>query len=63
MSEETPTKRKPGRPKGSVKGYSIARPQNQIRAFPEEWELIKRFAALVRKDPEKATVILNRYGL
>lgn len=61
MNENELVKRKPGRPKGSVKGYSIARPQNQMRAFPEEWELIKRFAKLARKDPEQAEKLLKQF--
>lgn len=43
-----------GRPKGSIKGYSIARPQHQVRAYEDEWELIKEFAAIVKKDRERA---------
>lgn len=51
MEEE---KRKVGRPKGSVKGYSIARPQHQIRAYEDEWEVIKEFAKVAKKDLERA---------
>ena len=45
-----------GRPKKEI---STARPQNQIRAYPEEWALIKRFAELVKSDRMKAENILN----
>ena len=38
-----------GRPKGTLKGYSDARPQHQMRATDEEWELIKRFGKLLKK--------------
>lgn len=48
-----------GRPKGTRKGYSIARPQHQVRAHDDEWELIKAFANIVKKDPEKAAKILK----
>lgn len=48
------TKKKIGRPKGSVKGYSIARPQHQVRAYEDEWQIIKEFAHIVKKDRERA---------
>jgi len=48
-----------GRPKGTRKGYSIARPQHQVRAYDDEWELIKAFAKIVKKDSEKAEKILK----
>lgn len=50
-----------GRPKGTVKGYSIARAQHQLRAHPEEWELIKAFAKIVKEDSDRAVKIL-RFG-
>lgn len=37
-----------GRPKGSVKEIHNPRPQHQVRAFDDEWELIRRFARLVK---------------
>ena len=54
--EETRGGKRPGagRPKGSIKGYSIARPQHQVRAYEDEWEIIKEFAATVKKDRERA---------
>jgi len=42
-----------GRPKGTAKNESRVRPQHQLRAFDDEWELIKRFARQV-KHGEKA---------
>ena len=33
------------------------RPQHQVRAFPEEWELIKNFSVLVKKDLERARAV------
>jgi len=35
------------------------RPQRQVRAYPEEWEIIRRFLAIVRKDPARAQVLLD----
>lgn len=37
-----------GRPKGSVSPDGV-RSQHQVRAFDDEWELIKRFAKLVKQ--------------
>nr|DAL33592.1 MAG TPA_asm: hypothetical protein [Caudoviricetes sp.] len=37
-----------GRPKGTTKGYSIQRKQHQVRAFEDEWDIIKRFSKLVK---------------
>ncbi len=48
-----------GRPQGSTKETSNQRPQHQVRAFPEEWELIKKFAKLVKDNPEKAKKMLQ----
>lgn len=36
-----------GRPKGTTKPEGV-RPQHQIRAYDEEWDLIRRFARLVK---------------
>lgn len=41
-----------GRKVGWRKGYSEQRPQHQIRAHEDEWEIIKRFAKLVKKDKQ-----------
>lgn len=49
-----------GRPKGSVKDEHSQRPQHQLRAFEEEWELIRRFAKLVKHgDLEKCRKALE----
>lgn len=37
-----------GRPVGTKKEVSVQRPQHQLRAFPDEWELIREFARLVK---------------
>ena len=44
---------------GRPKGESNPRPQNQIRAYPDEWLLIKKFAELVKTDKLKAEKLLN----
>jgi len=47
-----------GRPKGSKnkvkKLVSEARPQHQLRAFPDEWELILKFAAFIKHGKREA---------
>lgn len=43
-----------GRPQGSTKGISVQRKQHQVRAFDDEWAMIKEFASIVKKDPERA---------
>ena len=48
-----------GRPKGSTKETSNQRPQHQVRAFPEEWELIKECAKFVKDNPEKAKQLIH----
>lgn len=42
-----------GRPVGSVSEKGV-RKQHQIRAFDEEWEIIRAFSRIVKKDPERA---------
>lgn len=37
-----------GRPVETTKEVSVQRPQHQLRAFPDEWELIREFARLVK---------------
>ena len=37
-----------GRPVGTTKEVSVQRPQHQLRAFPDEWELIREFARVVK---------------
>ncbi|WP_417208219.1 hypothetical protein [Acidaminococcus fermentans] len=36
-----------GRPKGTIKPEGV-RSQHQLRAYDEEWDLIRRFARLVK---------------
>ena len=48
-----------GRPKGTTKEVSNQRPQHKVRAFDDEWEIIKAFAALVKKDKEKAIELME----
>lgn len=48
-----------GRPKGTTKEVSNQRPQHQVRAFDDEWEIIKAFATLVKKDKEKAMELME----
>lgn len=42
-----------GRPKGTTKAEGV-RKQRQVRAYDDEWELIKEFSAIVKKDRERA---------
>ena len=49
-----------GRPKGTTKDISMVRKQRQVRAFDEEWEMIKEFAAIVKKDPVRAKDLLKQ---
>lgn len=37
-----------GLPVGTTKEVSVQRPQHQLRAFPDEWEMIRKFARLVK---------------
>lgn len=37
-----------GRPVGTTKEVSVQRPQHQLRAFTDEWEMIREFARLVK---------------
>lgn len=48
-----------GRPKGSFKAKSEQRKQHQLRATEDEWEVIKRFATIVKTDPKRAGRILG----
>ena len=47
-------KNQTGRPK-----QDRVRAQHQIRAYPEEWEIIRAFAAIVKKDPERAARMME----
>lgn len=42
-----------GRPKGTTKLEGVRR-QHQVRAYDDEWVIIKKFASIVKKDPERA---------
>ena len=49
-----------GRPKGTLKENPNPRPQRQLRAFDDEWELIKEFMYYVRtKGVERARELLK----
>ena len=48
-----------GRPKGTTKDVSVQRKQHQVRAFDDEWEIIKALAAIVKKDPERAKQMMK----
>ncbi len=48
-----------GRPKGTTKDISNMRPQHQVRAYEDEWPLVKEFLAVVRKDKERAKRMLK----
>lgn len=43
-----------GRPKGTTKTESNQRKQRQVRAHDDEWELIKKYAEIVKKDHARA---------
>lgn len=47
-----------GRPKGTTKPEGT-RKQRQLRAYDDEWELLKRFNALIKRKKEKALNLLN----
>lgn len=48
-----------GRPKGTERGVDVTRTQRNMRAFDDEWEMIKEFATIVKKDPAKARTALD----
>lgn len=43
-----------GRPVGTTKEVSTARPERNIRAYDDEYILIKEFMKIVRKNPKLA---------
>lgn len=47
-----------GRPKGTTKPEGV-RKQRQLRAYDDEWEIIKEFAKVVKKDPERAARMMK----
>lgn len=44
-----------GRPKGTIKPEGTRKPR-QIRAYDDEWELIKRFEQLVKHGDKEACI-------
>lgn len=50
---------KVGRPVGYSKEEYQTRKQRQIRAHDDEWELVKRFVALMRKDKEQCRLAIE----
>ncbi|WP_370796736.1 hypothetical protein [Dialister hominis] len=42
-----------GRPVGSVSAKGV-RKQRQLRAFDDEWEIIREFSQIVKMNPERA---------
>ncbi len=53
-----------GRKIGWRKGFSSIRPQHQIRAFPDEWEYIKRFAKIVKHgDKEACAAFIDEHDI
>ena len=48
-----------GRPKGSVKAEGT-RKQRQIRAYPDEWELIQKFVKLVKENKDVCADLLKK---
>ena len=49
-----------GRPKGSVKAEGV-RPQHQIRAYDDEWQLIQKFARLVKANKELCADLMKQF--
>lgn len=53
-----------GRPKGTTKAISVQRKQKQIRAFEEEWEIIKAFSDIVKYgNKEECIKFVEKYKL
>ena len=48
-----------GRKKLADPSLSKTRPQHQVRAYENEWGLIKRFVVIVRKSPKECEKLLN----
>lgn len=51
-----------GRPKGTTKPEGV-RKQHQVRAYDDEWEIIKDFVNIVRKDKEIAKGIIKSVNI
>ena len=47
-----------GRPKGTTKPEGV-RKQRQLRAYDEQWEIIKEFSRILKKDPERAARMMK----
>ncbi len=61
MSEWGGKREGSGRPKGSVKAEGV-RPQHQLRAYPDEWEMILKFAQLIKHgEKDKCNEFLNQF--
>lgn len=50
---------KAGRPVGYSKDNYQPRKQRQIRAHDDEWEMVKRFIALMRRDKEQCRLAIE----
>lgn len=48
-----------GRPKGTTKAEGI-RKQRQLRAYDDEWELVKEFNKLLKSNKDKAEELLSK---
>jgi len=60
MSEWGGKREGAGRPKGSVNPNGI-RKQRQIRAYPDEWELIQKFVKLVKENKDVCADLLKKF--
>lgn len=49
-----------GRPKGTVNPDG-QRKQHQVRAYEDEWLLIKEFTSMVKKDIDRAEALMKEY--
>lgn len=47
-----------GRPKGTTKPEGV-RKQRQLRAYDEEWKVIKEFSRILKRDPERAARMME----
>ena len=61
MSEWGGARKGAGRPAGSGKPEGI-RPQHQLRAYPDEWEMILKFAKLIKHgEKDKCKEFLDKF--
>ena len=49
-----------GRPKGTTQ--AVVRKKRSLRAFDDEWELIKKFARIMKKNKKEADEFLKKYS-